>query len=114
MRRLQMGILHSFFKKKKPVLMRCTHCYEELYLSPKEVRSLETKNSNDPVCPIKQMCHICHIGFSIPVKYSNNSGKVYLFHQIKPKIKNLDPDTVMQRILDNHDNETVMFFSPFD
>ena len=43
------------------------------------------KNADDPVCPVKEACHICHIGFLIPVSYTGKDGKHYLFHQIKPK-----------------------------
>ena len=49
------------FKKKQPVLVRCTYCYFEFDLSPREVRILESKNAHDPVCPLKEECHICHI-----------------------------------------------------
>ena len=94
--------------------MRCTHCYDEFDCSPKEVRLLQTQNLGDPVCDIKEPCHICHIGFMIPVKYTDKNGKQYLFHEIKPKIKNLDPDTVMQRIFEDAGPENVWFFPPED
>lgn len=94
-----MGIFHFFFKKNKlPVLVRCTHCYYEFDLSPREVRLLETQNADDPVCSVKEECDICHIGFMIPVNYTDKRGKTYLFHEMKPKIKNLNPDTLMERI----------------
>lgn len=99
--------------KKKPVLMRCTYCYEEIDFSAKEIRTLFAKNTTDPVCPIKDECHFCHIGFMIPVKYKDKHGNTYLFHKIKPKIKNLDPNTVMERIFDHDDGETIMFFDTF-
>lgn len=94
--------------------MRCTHCYDEFDYSPREVRLLETQNRGDTVCPVKEPCHMCHIGFMIPVKYTDKNGKQYLFHEIKPKIKNLDPDTVMERIFEDADPENVWFFSPED
>lgn len=100
------------FKKKHPVIMRCTECYYEFDLSPREVRLLEKQNSHDATCPLKEPCHICHIGFMIPVKYTDKKGKCYLFHEIKPKIKNLDPNTVMQRIFEHDDNEIIMFLPP--
>ena len=106
-----MGI-SSFFRNKQPVLVRCTYCYEEFFLSPREVRVLLSKNADDPVCPIKEECHICHIGFTIPVKYMDKKGNKYLFHEIKPKIKNLDPNTVMQRIFNDHDHHASFFFEP--
>jgi len=98
-----MDIFHFFSKKKKqPTLLRCTHCNYEFHLSPREVRILETRNLGDPVCPVKEMCDICHIGFMIPVNYTDKQGNVYLFNEIKPKIKNLDPNTVMERIFGDH------------
>lgn len=103
-----------FFKKREPVLTRCTECNYELELTPKEVCQLEKQNANDPVCPVKEECHICHIGFIIPVKYIDKRGKQYLFHEIKPKIKNLDPNTVMQRIFEHPDSEDVIFFGPIE
>lgn len=103
-----------FFKKREPVLTRCTECNYELELTPKEVRQLEKQNANDPVCPVKEECHICHIGFIIPVKYTDKKGKQYLFYEIKPKIKNLDPNTVMQRIFEHPDSEDVIFFGPIE
>jgi len=107
-----MGIFHFFAKRIDPVLTRCTHCAYEFELLPKEVRQLEKKNAKDPVCPIKLECDICHIGFMIPVRYTDPAGKTYLFHDLKPKIKNLDPKTVMQRIIAGADS--VMFFAPGD
>jgi hypothetical protein len=98
-----MGIFHFFSKEKKqPVLVRCTHCSYEFHLLPGEVRFLEARNANDPVCPLKEECDICHIGFMIPVHYTDHHGKTYLFHELKPKIKNLDPYTVTKRIFGTH------------
>ena len=94
-----MGIFNFFSKKHKlPILVRCTYCYYEFDLSPREVRLLETKNAGDHVCSVKEECDICHVGFMIPVNYTDKRGKTYLFHETKPKIKNLNPDTVMERI----------------
>ena len=106
--------IFRFFKKGIPVLIRCTECNYEDELSPKEVRLLEKRNAADSVCPVKEPCHICHIGFMIPVTYTDTTGKKYLFHEIKPKIKHLDPDSVMERIFEHPDTENVMFFDPFD
>lgn len=101
-----------FFKKENPVLMRCTECNYEYELSTREVRLLEKQNAHDLVCPCKEECHICHIGFMIPVNYTDKHGKQYLYHEIKPKIKNLDPNSVMERIFENPDTENIMFFGP--
>ena len=98
-----MGIFPFFSKKKKqPTLVRCTHCNYEFHLSPREVRLLCSQNADDPVCPVKEECDVCHIGFMIPVEYTDKQGNVYLFNEIKPKIKNLDPNTVMDRIFGDH------------
>lgn len=108
-----MGIL-NFFKKKPPVLFRCTYCYYELEYSLKEVRLLERQNSFDFVCTARELCHMCHTGFLIPVKHTGMFGREYLFHEIKPKIKNLDPNTVMQRIFEDTDPENIHFFGLFE
>ena len=50
----------------------------------------------------------------IPVKYTNKIGKQYLFHKIKPKIKNIDQNTALKDIFQNPDNEIIMFFPPDD
>ena len=106
-----MGFI-PFFKKKDPVLLRCTECNYEFDLSPREIRQLERGNRDDPVCPVREECHICHIGFMIPVKYIDSKGKQYLFHEIKPKIKNLDPDTLHERIFEHAEHENAYFFAP--
>ena len=108
-----MGIF-SWFKKHPPVLFRCTHCSFEFELPIIEVRLLEYQNLTDTVCQAKEPCHMCHIGFMIPVNYTNKQGKSFLFHQIKPLIKNLDPDTVMERIFDDADQENIQFFGFLD
>ena len=106
--------IFRFFKKKAPVLLRCTECAYEYELSPREVRLLEKQNAHDTVCPVHEPCHICHIGFMIPVNYTDKNGKLFLFDKIKPKIKNLDPNTVMERIFNDPDAENVAFFGPDD
>lgn len=105
-----MDFFHLFAKPKPPVLTRCTHCEFEMELSHKEVRQLQKQNANHPLCPIIEECDICHIGFMIPVDYTDSNGKKFLFHQLKPKIKSLDPKTVMQRIITKADS--TMFFPP--
>ena len=106
-----MAFIH-FFSKGKPVLLRCTNCYFEYDLSPKEVRLLEKKNRQDPICPLKEECEICHIGFMIPVNYTDKNNKISLYHEVKPKIKHLDTDTLMQRIFLKADQ--VLYFGPDD
>ena len=104
--------IFNLFKKKPSVLLRCTECSTEYELSPREVRILERHNAQDTVCPVQEPCHICHTGFMIPVNYTDKKGKRYVFNEIKPKIKNLDPDTVMEHIFDGPDTEMVYFFPP--
>jgi len=104
--------IFPLLNKKEPILFRCTECGFEFKLSIRQVRKLEKKNRHDPVCPPKELCHICHMGFMIPVKYINKIGKEYLFHKIKPKIKNIDPNTALEDIFQNPDNEIIMFFPP--
>jgi len=106
--------ISRFFRKKEPVLMRCTECNFEFPLSQKEISQLEKRNAHDPVCSVQEPCHICHIGFMIPVNYTDKHGKHYLFDEIKPEIKNLDPNTVMERIFESPDTESVYVFNSFD
>lgn len=47
-------------------------------------------------------------------KYTDRYGKQYLFHEIKPKIKNLNPNTVMEHIIAHADPENIFFFGPDD
>lgn len=105
-----MALFH--FLNKKTILFRCTECYSEFELSTRELRQLGKKNRLDQACPLKDVCHFCHTGFIIPVKYTDKHGKKYLFHEIKPKIKNLDQNSVFESIFENPDNEIVMFFPP--
>ena len=50
----------------------------------------------------------------IPVNYTHSDGKQYLFHVLKPKIKNLDPDTAIERIFEDTSPENIFFFGPDD
>ena len=78
-----------FFRKRQPLLLRCTICYFEFDLSPREVRLLEKKNRRDPICSIKEERDICYIKFMIPVNYTDKNRKKYLYHEVKPEIKQL-------------------------
>lgn len=106
--------IFRFFKKKnkEPIVLRCTHCDYELDYSPREMLVLKKLSPDDTVCPFKVECDICHLGFMIPVNYTDKYGKRYLFHEIKPKIKSLDPNTVMERIFEHADPENIKFFGP--
>lgn len=44
------------------------------------------------------------LAFMIPVHYTDKQEKTYLFHELKPKIKNLDPDTVTNEYIANSYN----------
>lgn len=76
-------------------------------LSPREVRLLKTENVDDPLCPVKEKCNMCHIGFMIPVNYTNNHGKNVSF--LRNKTKNLYSYTVMFRIFDKGFTTTLKF-----
>ncbi len=79
--------IFSFFKKNKKILVRCTYCYDEFELTPREVRLLQSQNANSPICAIKEECHICHIGFVIPVKYTDKTGKQSSIMKLNQKSK---------------------------
>lgn len=104
----------SCFKKSPPVLLRCTECEYEDEFSLPELRRLAKHQPQDSPCPFQTECHICHLGFMIPVDYSAPDGKHYRFHEIKPKIKSLDPKTLMERIYTHPDTVAASFFNPFD
>jgi len=48
----------------------------------------------------------------IPVDHHAPDGKHYLFDEIKPKIKNLDPNTLMERIFTHPDTIATYYFGP--
>ena len=43
------------------------------------------------LCPLNELCPNCHIGFAIPLNYTDKDGKTYLFHTIKEQIALLSP-----------------------
>ncbi|OQZ03903.1 MAG: hypothetical protein B6D34_04710 [Candidatus Brocadia sp. UTAMX1] len=45
---------------------------------------------------------ICHVGFITPIHHTDEHRKECLFREIKPKIKNLDPNTAIKRIFGSH------------
>lgn len=108
-----MAIL-NFFKKYPPALLRCTECDFEDEFSHQELRRLAKRQPRNSPCPFQTPCHICHIGFMIPVNYQSPDGKHYLFQNIKPLIKNLDQDTLMERIYTHPDTIATYSFNPFD
>jgi len=106
-----MAIL-SFFKPLPPALLRCTHCEYEEEFSSAELRRLAKRQPKSSPCPFQTECHICHTGFMIPVDHHAPDGKHYLFDEIKPKIKNLDPNTLMERIFTHPDTIATYYFGP--
>ena len=108
-----MAIL-NFFKPPPPALLRCTHCEYEDDFSFKELKRLAKRLPKDSVCPFQTECHICHTGFMIPVDYHAPDGQHYLFDNIKPKIKNLDQNTLMERIFTHPDTVATYCFGPED
>ena len=101
----------NFFKKYPPALLRCTECDFEDEFSHQELRRLAKRQPRNSPCPFQTPCHICHIGFMIPVNYHAPDGKHYLFQNIKPLIKNLDQDTLMERIFTHPDTIATYSFS---
>lgn len=83
--------IFSVFKKKNPVVLRCTECDDIVEITPKQVRLLKKRIGKNPICPIMHPCAIC-TGALIPVKYSDKKGNVYQYHDIKQKIANQYPD----------------------
>ncbi|NKB25346.1 MAG: hypothetical protein GKR87_13410 [Kiritimatiellae bacterium] len=91
-------------KPAQSVEFKCTYCeYEEPFTAP-EIRFLEKKSAHQPVFPLQSPCHI---GLMIPFDYTSKERKSYTFNKIKTHIENLDPNTVMQRIFDEPNNQQV-------
>jgi hypothetical protein len=90
------------FFKKSSVLFRCNYCFEEFSFSKKSVLQLEANNLDDSVCPVKEECHYCHMGFVIPVNYKSKNGKIYRFDELAHKIPHLDPESLLDRLFDEH------------
>lgn len=88
---------------RKHVLFRCNYCNATVKATINRVLRLERRNRHDPVCPLKEECHYCHMGFVIPVHYKSKNGKIYKFDELAPKIPHLDPKTLLERLLDGHD-----------
>ncbi|MFC1566534.1 hypothetical protein ACFL4A_01680 [bacterium] len=91
----------NFFKKlfhKKKILLRCNYCNAEISAAIKDVQQLEIENANDPLCPVKEECHYCHMGFVLPVFYKSKNGKIYKFDELAKKIAHLDENQLLERI----------------
>jgi hypothetical protein len=92
----------NFFKKlfNSRITFKCNYCGTEIKTTLKLVERLEYKNRNDAVCPPKTECHYCHMGFVIPLNYKSKNGKSYKFDELADKIPTLDPDSLLNRLLD--------------
>lgn len=92
--------LFKWFKSKTPqeTLLRCTNCDYELEYTDEELKQMTKHAKQGDPCPFMDPCHICHTGFMIPVHYQTEDGRLFLFKEIKPLVKNLDPDTAWRRI----------------
>lgn len=88
-----------FFKKTR-IPFRCNYCLAEVSFSLKLVQQLENENRDNLVCPPKTECHYCHMGFVIPINYKSKNGKIYKFDEFASKIPTLNPNTLLQRLLD--------------
>lgn len=97
-----MNLLKKLFTKHR-ILFRCNYCNAEVSFSKKFVLQLESAHRDNSVCPLKVECHYCHMGFVIPVNYISKNGKIYKFDDLAHKIPHLDPDTLLDRLL-NKDN----------
>ena len=95
-----MNFLKKIFAKQK-IDFKCNFCHEEVLFSRKLVERLERRNREDSVCPPKTECHYCHTGFVIPLHYKSKNGKTYAFNELAHKIPTLDPDSLLERLLDD-------------
>lgn len=75
------------FKKKHPIVLRCTECDDCFEITPKQLCLLEKINAKNPICPVIHPCSIC-TGALIPLKYTDKKGNLYLYQQVKQKIIN--------------------------
>lgn len=102
MRRSQMDIFKWFKPPPPDTMLRCTKCGYELEYTDNELRLMAKRATPSSPCPFMDLCHICHTGFMVPIRYEKD-GKIYLFEQIKPLVKNLDPKTAFIRIYSHED-----------
>lgn len=98
--------IFKWLKKQKadapPTLLRCTCCEYEMEYTDRELRLMARRTTPSSPCPFMDLCHICHTGFMVPIRYEMD-GKLYLFDEIKPLVKNLDPKTAWIRIYSHKD-----------
>ena len=92
-----MTIFKNLLQKKK-IIFRCNYCNAEITASIKAVQQLEIENAHDPLCPVKQECHYCHMGFVLPVFYQSKNGTIYTFDDLAEKIPHLDENALLERI----------------
>ena len=79
---------------------RCNYCGADFSFSLHIVERLEIENRDDFVCPSKSECDYCHTGFVIPINYTSKNGITYKFDDLADKIPTLDPDSLLDRLLD--------------
>ena len=82
------------------ILFRCNYCRADFSFPLRLVERLENENRDDLVCPPKLECDYCHTGFVIPINYTSKNGITYKFDDLAAKIPTLDPDSLLDRLLD--------------
>ena len=104
-----MAIL-SFFKRRPPILFRCSECNDEKTLTLRQIRMVAKRCPPNPVCPILIPCPSCPTGFYAPVDYTDANGNRFMLDDIKPKFKDLDPIFFTKRIFTQPDTHTTFSF----
>ena len=104
-----MAIL-SFFKKRPPILFRCSECNDEKTLTLRQLRLVAKLCPPNPICHFLIPCPACPTGFFAPVDYTDDHGNRFVLDDIKPKLKDLDPLFFTKRIFTQPDTHTTFSF----
>ena len=80
-----MAIL-SLFKKRPPILFRCSECKDEKTLTLRQLRLVAKLCPKNPICPFLIPCPACQTGFLAPVDYTDAHGNRFVLDQIKKRI----------------------------
>lgn len=80
-----MAIL-SCFKKRPPILFRCSECQDEKTVTHRQLRLIAKLGPKNPICPWLIPCPACHRGFFAPVDYTDAHGNRFVLDQIKKRI----------------------------
>lgn len=104
-----MAIL-SFFKRRPPILFRCSECHDEKTLTLRQLRLVAKLCPKNPICPFLIPCPACPTGFFAPVDYTDAHGNRFMLDDIKPKLKDLNPIFFTKRIFNKPDTNTTFSF----